>query len=107
MHRVIMGVTDPKTLIDHADRNGLNCQRSNMRIASRTQNNTNKKSNDNSTSEFLGVSLCKKSGKWKAQISVLKKVKNLGRFLIEKDAAIAYDTAAKTHHKEFANLNFK
>ncbi len=45
MHRIIMGLQkSDKRVIDHKDRNGLNCQRVNMRICTQSQNNMNNSS---------------------------------------------------------------
>lgn len=104
MHRLILGLTDPKILGDHADTNGLNNQRSNLRIATRTQNGVNRKACG--TSKYLGVHLDKYKY-WITQISINKKQTYLGYFKSEIEAAKAYDVAAKKHYGEFANLNFK
>ena len=111
MHRVILSLTDSKIIADHRDRNGLNNQRDNLRIATLSQSNANRKSHKNSTSKYLGVNLKihKKSGKvytyWEAKIHTGGKQKTLGRFKNEIDAAKAYNKAASEIHKEFANLN--
>lgn len=110
MHREVLGL--PERIIDgicgdHIDHNGLNCQKHNLRIATRKQNSINRNSERKSTSMYLGVSKDKNSGLWRSQIRSCGKVIHLGRFKDEIEAAKAYDDAAKTHHKEFANLNFK
>lgn len=114
MHRLILGLTDPTILCDHADHNGLNNQRNNIRIATRSQNRANSRPNKNGTSKYLGVSRQQRIDrhnkvhtKWAAQIGINGKTIGLGRFKAEIEAAKAYDIAAKIHHKEFANLNFK
>lgn len=100
--------------VDHIDMNGLNNQKNNLRICSRSQNQANRKK-ARGNSKFIGV--CKIKGetyKGKtyrdtiiATINKNKKQIYLGSFRTEEEAAIAYDNAAKLHHGEFANLNFK
>lgn len=103
MHRLIMNVINPKILIDHKDGDGLNCQRNNLRVCSRAQNSQNRKAWG--TSKYLGVSWNKKEQKWISQISINGKIKKIGRFKIEQEAAAAYNEYALLHHKEFARLN--
>src|ERR1035437_1775635 len=43
MHRLIMGLTDPKILVDHIDQDGLNNRRANLRTATSSENNRNRK----------------------------------------------------------------
>ncbi len=105
MHRMIMKV-DRAEQIDHIDFNGLNNQKYNLRIATRSQNCMNRRSRRNSTSKYLGVSL-HESGKWHASIGKNGKIFYLGRYWKEEDAAKAYDAKAIQLHGEFANLNFK
>ena len=108
MHRLILGLNKSRLHGDHIDHNGLNNQRSNIRIATRSQNVANRKSSKNSSSKYLGVTL--KKGKytyWYAQIEKEGKVFSLGTHKFEEDAARAYDAKAKELHGEFANLNFK
>jgi len=104
MHRVIMG--EPVGMVvDHIDRNPLNNRRSNLRLCSTAENSRNRVSAKRSTSQYLGVSRCGKQ--WQAGIRILGKKVNLGVFANGIDAARAYDAAARKHHGEFANPNFK
>lgn len=107
MHRELLGITDPSILGDHKDRNTLNNQRNNLRKASRSQNNANTRSRNNSVSKYLGVSPFVKNGKskWRANICKDKKIYHLGYFKTEEDAALAYNKKALELHGEFANLN--
>lgn len=105
MHRVIMNVDSVGILIDHRDHNTLNNQKYNLRKATKTQNQTNRTSMIGGTSEYLGVSLRKDTNKWTARIQTKNKYKSLGCFYSEKEAAYAYNEAAKIVHGEFANLN--
>ncbi|MDX9913919.1 MAG: HNH endonuclease [Candidatus Moranbacteria bacterium] len=107
MHRMIMGF--PSLQIDHKDRNGLNNQKSNLRLCSHGQNQMNRKSSGRS--RYLGVNFNKRIHKGKvyeyirANIKVGEKILSLGNFPTEEDAAIAYNNAAQKYHREFAKLN--
>ena len=105
MHRVIMGATDNETHVDHKNQNGLDNRKENLRLCTISQNRSNSRPNKNSSSQYKGVTK-DHPNKWLAQITVNYKNHNLGRFKIEKDAALAYDKAAYKYFKEFAYLNF-
>ena len=104
LHRVILGDID-KPVIDHADGDGLNNRRSNLRPATYQQNAVNSKPNSNSRTGFKGVAPTK-SGRWTAQIRVDGRAKYLGTFGSPDEAACAYDAEAIRIHGEFARLNF-
>ncbi len=102
MHRQILGITDSKILCDHRDGDRLNNQKSNLRIATQSQNNANRKGIG--VSGYLGV--FKSGNKWMARIRQPKKDrKYLGTFDTKEQAALAYNMAAIEVHGEFANLN--
>jgi len=109
MHRLLLGLTQKELEGEHKDHNGLNNQRTNLRIATKSQNQMNRTKNKNSTSKFRGVCLFKvtKYTYWVAKIKVNEKHLHLGYFKNEEEAARAYDEAAIKYFKEFANLNFK
>lgn len=92
--------------VDHADRNKLNCQRSNLRPATKSQNGMNYVKPIHS-SEYRGVTWDESRQKWKASIRVKGRMTFLGRFDDPIEAAKAYDKAAKRFHGEFALLNFE
>lgn len=106
MHTEIVKVPSNKFVVDHKDRDGLNNQKLNLRIATLSQNSGNRISTYNSESKYLGVSY-KRSGKrikrWRARYKDIF----LGHFLTEEEAARAYDKKAIEVYGEFANLNFK
>ena len=106
LHRQIMNCTkgDGK-MIDHQDGNGLNCQKGNMRFATNSQNQRNKRNSAGSLSKYIGVDF-KGAKAWRARISVNKKSIHLGYFNEEIDAARTRDVAAKKYFGEFARLNF-
>lgn len=107
MHREILKLTDKKIKVDHIDHNGLNCQRSNMRLCSDQENSRNKTKRKKGSSQYHGVFWHKAGKAWTASVAVDGKKVYLGLFKDETDAAIARDEAVKKHYGEFANLNFK
>ena len=105
LHRLIANA-QPKELIDHIDRNPLNCRRSNLRRATRQQNVWNQgPARCPRTSKYKGVFLCRKTGRYRAKIKCGGKQIYLGYFVKEEDAVRAYNTKAAELFGEFAYLN--
>lgn len=111
MHRVILSRCFGRILLrteytDHIDCDKLNNRRSNLRIATHSQNLHNQvKTNKSKTSKYKGVHWRKVSCCWRAQISFGGKSIDLGLFDNEIDAAKAYNVAALIYGMEFSNLN--
>ncbi len=107
MHRLIMGVTDPKVQVDHWDTNGLNNRRLNLRIATKSQNQGNsRKTKGLHSSRFKGVCFSKNTLlHWAASITIDHKKRYLGTYATEEEAAKVYDRAAVELFGEFARLN--
>ena len=101
LHRFLLNAKKEE-LVDHKDRNGLNCRRKNIRIATRQQNNIN--SVQYNPLGFRGIT--ENKNKFLAGISYDNKSIHLGTFNDAKSAARAYDKKAKELHGEFAILNF-
>ncbi len=100
----IILLTDAE-VVDHIDRNYLNCQIDNLRPCTIIQNSYNRKKRKWTSSKYKGVSWHKYRNKWQAYISVDKKRIWLGNFQREVDAAETYNEAAIKYHGEFAKLN--
>jgi hypothetical protein len=101
MHREILNAP-PGIDVDHEDRDGLNNQRLNLRIATRTQNQGNSSRRKDNTSGVKGVTWNKQHQQWRAQIQVNGKKQHLGYFRNTHSAASAYINAAKKHFGQFA-----
>lgn len=102
MHRLIMNA--PRNLlVDHKDGNTLNNVKENLRICTKSQNTANSKKRKNTLSCYKGVT--RHRGRWLAQIRHNGKLKFLGYFPSEHEAALAYNQAAIDCHGEFARLN--
>lgn len=101
LHNEIMH-PDKGFIIDHRDRNGLNCQRSNLRQATKSENRKNIKGSG--FSKYLGVSFNKRDKSWVASILVNKRNKSV-YCKSEENAATAYNIMAEKYHGQFANYN--
>lgn len=76
----------------------------NLRLATTSENMSNRGMQANNTSGHKGVYWHKKDSKWTAQIRVNGRNKYLGQFTDPEDAAAAYKKAAPEYHGTFANF---
>ena len=91
---------------DHKDGNGLNNQKDNLRYATSSQNQFNrKKQNRPTSSKYKGVNFNKSNKNWYVRIAINGKRICLGAFINETNAALAYNEAARKYHGEYAKLN--
>lgn len=102
MHNLITGLR----YVDHANGNGLDNRRSNLRAASDTQNAQNRGLRSDNSSGFKGVSWHARGQYWTACIGDGVKQRYLGHFNDREEAARAYDAAAVQLFGEFARTNF-
>ena len=110
MHRQILGLlAGDKRQTDHRDWDGLNNQRSNLRLATAVTNGQNSR-RQRGASGFRGVRYESRfvlAKPWQAQIRLGNGRRvTLGLFATAEQAALTYDAAAHRYHGEFAVLNF-
>lgn len=107
MHRVILARVLNRPLlssedVDHWDNDPLNNKRSNLRLATRQQNASNRKMHTKNKAGLKGVSRHK--DKYQAQIQVNYKKIYLGVYNTPEEAYIAYCEASKKYHGEFGRI---
>lgn len=105
MHRLILGAGHGE-VVDHINGNGLDNRKSNLRIATHSQNQINRASPSNNKSGFKGVIYCKQTGRWRAELRAYGKWVWIGRFDTPEEAARAYDATAREYFGEFAFTNY-
>lgn len=108
MHRAIMN--HPKgLLVDHINRNGLDNRKDNLRLCTKSQNGCNRGKDRDNSSGYKGVSYITnkqpRKKRWMAQIAANKKHICIGYFDTAREAALAWNKAAKKYHGEFAYQN--
>jgi hypothetical protein len=105
LHRFIMQEFR-KLHIDHINNDGLDCRKSNLRVATASQNGMNRGPSIDNLSGFKGVGWNGKSKRWEARLFTGNRNLFLGSFSCAEDAARAYDKKARIVHGEFAYFNF-
>ena len=106
-HRVIVLMMTgdwPEACVDHINGDKLDNRWSNLRAASRTDNNRNRVGRADRSGPHKGVRVSR-SGAFQARIVVDKQEIALGTFGCPTAAALAYDRAAKVHFGQFASFN--
>lgn len=103
MHKEIMKT--PKGMeTDHIDGNGLNNQRKNLRICTKSENQHNRSKYKCNTSGFKGVSWHIGHKKWGASIQSSGKQIYLGYYDSKIEAYNAYCNACTKYHRDFAKI---
>ncbi len=105
MHHMINGKTKKGEYTDHINGNKLDNRRENLRICTNAENMRNRPAPSSNTSGYKGVTWHKQRNRWAARIKVFYKSIHLGLFDSKKDAAKAYNMAAKKHFGKYAYLN--
>jgi hypothetical protein len=106
LHRYLMGLPPyGEPAVDHKDRDRLNCTEQNLRIATRSQNQTNQVRRD---SEHRGVSCVRRVGgrcKYTAHIQTEGILLHLGTFDTAEEASAVYEAKEAELHGEFKPKN--
>lgn len=105
MHRLIMGASARHVLVDHINGDATDNRRQNLRLATKAQNNMNRKARIGA-SGFKNVCWCRDTKKWRSRVKINGRLVNGRRFGSIEEAARHADELAIKHHGEFANLNF-
>lgn len=106
LHRLVMGVTDPKIQVDHIrhppkPQHKIDNRKENLRLVTNQQNQMNNAPSKNNTSGKTGVSWDKSRMKWEAYIWVNRKKVHLGRFANRDEAIDARKKAEKKYFGEY------
>jgi hypothetical protein len=105
MSRVILNPPIGK-YVDHVNGDTLDNRKSNLRLATPTENSRNYPRPKTNKSGYKGVSFDKRENKWKACISTNKeKNKHLGYFNTPQEAGVAYNEASLKYHGEYGRIN--
>ena len=99
LHRVILGITDPKIKADHINHDTLDNRKENLRVVNNSQNMWNKRKHKNNSSGFIGVSYL--DGRWRARICFKNKAISLGMYDTPEEASAAYQNAAKQYFGDY------
>lgn len=106
MHRLLMDF--PKETVDHRNLDELDNQRSNLRVATHSQNNANRRTAHHSASGYKGVSLQRSNGcpsrPWLVSVQVNHDRYYCGCYQTPEEAATAYGLYALAAHGEFARF---
>jgi len=103
MHREILGLKwgDPRQA-DHINHKTLDNRRSNLRVATKEQNQWNQGAQRNNKCGFKGVSWHTQKARWRAGIRLDRRSVHLGYFDTPEEAHKAYCIASKEAHGEFS-----
>ena len=97
------GLYSETLYIDHINGNKLDNRKTNLRMVNEQQSASNRPKMSGCQIKYKGVT--RNRGKFRANIYPNGKKVNLGTFLTEIEAALAYKIAAKNYYGEFARIN--
>lgn len=94
MHRLVLGLeaSDSSVFVDHANHDGLDNRRENLRESNAKENARNRRY----MSDYLGLRGVRQDGdKWHAQIRIEGDLIFLGSFESQREAGIAFSAASR------------
>lgn len=100
LHRLLVGASDD-LMVDHKNRNPLDCRKSNLRMVTNQQNSMNRSLMDCSTTGFVGVSFVTSRQKYRAQIGLNNRDIYLGSSIDAVICAQMYNIASSFLFGEF------
>ncbi|MCC3246677.1 HNH endonuclease [Methylocystis sp. WRRC1] len=101
---IIMTGEQPVGDVDHINLNKSDNRWRNLRLATRSQNQSNVPCHKRNKSGIKGVHLQKDCGRWVAYITVNRKRLHLGMFATKEEAAKAREDASARIYGEFSRL---
>ena len=105
MHRVILGISDRRVLVDHRDGDGLNNRRDNLRPCT-TRQNALARHTTQAISGLRGVHFDGRYRRrpWIVYVRGDGRARYVGCFATRREAAAAWAVAASAAYGEFANV---
>jgi hypothetical protein len=88
--------------VDHVNGNKRDNKKSNLRLATKAENQRNKGKYKSNTTGFKGVSFDKSSGKFEARFKVNGRQYFAGRYATAEEASVAVSHAREIAHGDFA-----
>ena len=105
LHRLVANAfienSELKPCVDHINHNKNDNNVSNLRWATKLENNQNRSISTNNTSGYSGITYVAKSNKWRAIITVNRRPKHLGYFVNKEDAIRVRREAEVLYFREF------
>lgn len=105
LHRLVMGVNNPKIYLDHINRNKQDCRKDNLRICTNAQNQINRNLRKDNVSGYTGICFNRLKNKWVATISHKEKNIHIGYYHDINDALSARLSKEREFYGEFSQMS--